>query len=99
MIRLALRMGAIFAPRSALHGLAIRAGFRMLGIWPAARSYFAEDEVQAAARFNSGFLLKDQLARVGSWPDASAAAPARQIWRHDARHAGWRRIRAARHRH
>jgi len=67
MIRLALRMGAIFAPRSALHGLAIRAGFRMLGIWPAARSYFAEMKYKPPPRFNSGFLLEDQLAPRGSW--------------------------------
>lgn len=65
MIRLALMMGAIFGPRTWLHGLAIRTGFRLLGIWPAARSYFAEMKYKPSPRFNSGFLLEDQLERRG----------------------------------
>lgn len=65
MIKLALRMGTIFGPKSALQGLAIRTGFRMLGIWPAARSYFAEMKYKPSPRFDSGFLLEDQLDRRG----------------------------------
>lgn len=65
MIKLALRMGAIFGPKSALHGLAARAIFRVLGVWPAARSYFAEMKYKPPPRFNSGFLLEGQLARRG----------------------------------
>lgn len=65
MIKLALRMGAIFGPKTALHGFAIRNGFRALGIWPAARSYFAEMKYKPPPRFNSGFLLEEQLERRG----------------------------------
>ena len=65
MIRLALRMGVIFGPRSHLQGLAIRAAFRLLGIWPAARSYFAEMRYKPAPRFSDGFLLRRQLSRRG----------------------------------
>lgn len=65
MIRLALRMGAIFGPKTAMHGRLIRAGFRALGIWPAARTYFAEMKYKPAPRFNDGFLLEGQLSRRG----------------------------------
>ena len=65
MIRLALRMGAIFGPRTSLHGLAIRSAFRTLGIWPAARTYFAEMKYKPAPRFDHGFFLEGQLSRRG----------------------------------
>ena len=65
MIRLALRMGAIFGPRTAFHGLAIRAGFRALGVWPGGRSYFAEMKYKPAPRFDGGFLLESMLSRRG----------------------------------
>lgn len=65
MIKLALRMGAIFGPKTALHGFLTRTAFRLLGIWPAARSYFAEMKYKPAPRFDSGFLLEEQLTRSG----------------------------------
>ena len=65
MIRLALRMGAIFGPRTALQGLATRMGFRALGIWPGGRSYFAEMKYKPAPRFDGGFLLESMLSRRG----------------------------------
>lgn len=65
MIRLALRMGAIFGPRTAFHGFAIRSAFRLLGLWPAARTYFAEMKYKPPPRFNSGFLIEGQLSRRG----------------------------------
>ncbi len=65
MIRLALRMGAIFGPRTSLHGLAIRSAFRTLGVWPAARTYFAEMKYKPAPRFDHGFFLEGQLSRRG----------------------------------
>lgn len=65
MIKLALRMGTIFGPPSALHGLAIRGAFRLLGIWPAARTYFAEMKYKPAPRFDHGFFLESQLSRRG----------------------------------
>ena len=65
MIRLALRMGAIFGPPSVIHGLAMRTGFRALGIWPVVRSYFAEMKYKPPPRFAGGFLLESQLSRRG----------------------------------
>lgn len=65
MIRLALRMGAIFGPRTELHGHLIRGAFRLLGVWPAARSYFAEMKYKPAPRFDHGFFLERQLTRRG----------------------------------
>ena len=65
MIRLALRMGSIFAPRSALHGWLTRGLFGLLGRWPAASSYFAEMKYKPPPRFDEGFLLGHQLSRRG----------------------------------
>lgn len=65
MIKLALRMGAIMGPRSALHGFLTRGLFRTLGLWPAARSFFAEMKYKPAPRHKSGFLLKSMLSRRG----------------------------------
>jgi len=65
MIRLAVRMGGIMGPTSAAHGVATRALFRTLGLWPAARSYFAEMKYKPPPRFDGGFLLGDMLSRRG----------------------------------
>lgn len=65
MIRLALRMGSIMGPRTRLHGAMTRAAFRLLGLWPAARSYFAEMKYKPAPRFEDGFLLREGLSRRG----------------------------------
>jgi 3-(3-hydroxy-phenyl)propionate hydroxylase len=65
MIRLALRMGAIFGPRTTLHGWVIRSLFRLLGLWPAAKLYFAEMKYKPAPRFAGGFLLESQLSTRG----------------------------------
>lgn len=65
MIRLAIRMGTIFGPKSAGQGLAIRTAFRALKLWPAAKTYFAEMKYKPAPRFDDGFLLADQLTRDG----------------------------------
>lgn len=63
MIQLALRMGAIMGPKSRLHGLLTRALFRALGLWPAARSYFAEMKYKPAPRFDRGFLVQSARSR------------------------------------
>jgi hypothetical protein len=42
MIRLAVRMGRIMGPSSPAQGFATRTLFRILGLCPAVRSYFAE---------------------------------------------------------
>lgn len=65
MIKLAVRMGEIFGPRTKWHGLAIRTAFRALGVWPAARSYFAEMKYKPPPRFDAGFFLEGQLTRQG----------------------------------
>ncbi len=65
MIQLALRMGAIFGPRSLLHGWTTRLLFRSLGLWPAAKRYFAEMKYKPSPRFDGGFLLVSQLSRRG----------------------------------
>lgn len=65
MIRLAVRMGKIMGPRSSGHGFATRGLFRALGLWPAARSYFAEMKYKPPPRFNAGFLLESMLSRRG----------------------------------
>jgi 3-(3-hydroxy-phenyl)propionate hydroxylase len=57
MIKLALRMGAIMGPSSRLHGLATRAFFRCLNIWPSARTYFAEMKYKPPPQFTNGFLV------------------------------------------
>jgi 3-(3-hydroxy-phenyl)propionate hydroxylase len=63
MIQLALRMGAIMGPRSALHGVAIRNFFNALRVWPKARSYFAEMKYKPSPQFEDGFLLPTSHAR------------------------------------
>jgi 3-(3-hydroxy-phenyl)propionate hydroxylase len=65
MIRLALAMGAIFSPRSSLHGRLTRAGFRALGLWPAAKAWFGEMKYKPAPRFSGGFLIRSQMTRGG----------------------------------
>lgn len=65
MIRLALTMGAIFGPPTAFHGFLIRTCFRLLGLWPAAKEYFAEMKYKPAPRFDGGFLLESQLSTRG----------------------------------
>ena len=65
MTRLALRMGAIFGPRTWLHGLATRTAFRALALWPDARTYFAEMKYKPPPRFSDGFLLKSMLTPRG----------------------------------
>ncbi|WP_375393243.1 FAD-dependent monooxygenase [uncultured Sphingomonas sp.] len=65
MITLARRMGAIMGPRTRVHGLAQRLGFRLLSAWPAARSWFAEMKYKPPPRFTHGFLAASMLARRG----------------------------------
>lgn len=57
MIQLALRMGRVMAPRSALHGLATRTFFHALNLWPAARDYVAQMKYKPSPFFAEGFLV------------------------------------------
>jgi 3-(3-hydroxy-phenyl)propionate hydroxylase len=65
MIHLALRMGAVMGPRTRAHGWMTRLFFRTLGIWPAARSYFAEMKYKPRPRFDGGFIVESMLTRNG----------------------------------
>ncbi|MGG5818594.1 bifunctional 3-(3-hydroxy-phenyl)propionate/3-hydroxycinnamic acid hydroxylase [Falsiroseomonas sp. HW251] len=60
MIKLALRMGRIMAPPSALHGVLTRAAFRALNVWPPARDYVAQMKYKPKPRFEHGFLVSDR---------------------------------------
>jgi len=59
MIRLALRMGRVMSPRSALSGWLVRAFFRLLNIYPPARDYVAQMKYKPKPRFKAGFMLAD----------------------------------------
>ena len=59
MIDLALRMGRIMGPRSALHSFATQTIFRILGLWPPARDYFGQMKFKPKPRFMRGFILAD----------------------------------------
>src|SRR5205807_238699 len=59
MIRLALRMGRVMAPRNRLTAWAVQGGFRPLGLCPPARDYIAEMRYKPTPRFASGFLVPD----------------------------------------
>jgi 3-(3-hydroxy-phenyl)propionate hydroxylase len=56
MIQLALRMGKVMMPRSAWRAFSLQAAFRLLGIVPPVRSYFAEMKYKPKPRFHKGFL-------------------------------------------
>lgn len=59
MINLALRMGRIMGPPSRLAGTFVQTGFRLLGLWPAARDYFGQMKYKPKPRFRGGFILPD----------------------------------------
>lgn len=59
MIQLALRMGKVMMPTSRLAGTAIRTGFRLLGLYPPARDYFAQMKYKPKPRFADGLLWAD----------------------------------------
>lgn len=59
MIQLALRMGQVMMPKSALQGSVTRAAFRLLGLYPPARDYFAEMRYKPKPRFKAGLIWAD----------------------------------------
>jgi 3-(3-hydroxy-phenyl)propionate hydroxylase len=69
MIRLALRMGRVFAPRNWLDALLQQSFFRALRVIPGASDYISQMRYKPAPRFREGFLLPDGLSprhtRVG----------------------------------
>jgi 3-(3-hydroxy-phenyl)propionate hydroxylase len=58
MIQLAMRMGKVMMPRSAPRAFALQAAFRVLGLVPSARTYFAEMKYKPKPQFESGFLVR-----------------------------------------
>lgn len=63
MVQLALRMGRVMSPPTALHGFATRTAFRALNLWPRARDYVAEMKYKPPPRFVGGFLVPDGRER------------------------------------
>ncbi len=59
MIKLALRMGRIMAPRNRFAGYLTQALFRLLSAYPPARDYFAEMKYKPKPRFSKGFIVRD----------------------------------------
>lgn len=59
MIDLALRMGRIMAPRNRAIGALTQGAFRLLGLWPRARDYFAQMKYKPKPRFEQGFVIPD----------------------------------------
>ena len=59
MIRLALAMGRVMAPKNAAAAILTQTAFRALGLWPPAHAYVAQMKYKPKPRFHSGFLLRD----------------------------------------
>ncbi len=59
MIRFALNMGRVIAPRNALAARAIESLFRVLDYFPAARDYVAQMKFKPPPRFADGFIVPD----------------------------------------
>ena len=59
MTQLGIRMGQVMMPRSRLQAFAVQTFFRVLALYPAARSYFAEMKYKPKPRFHRGFLLAE----------------------------------------
>ncbi|HWP35803.1 MAG TPA: bifunctional 3-(3-hydroxy-phenyl)propionate/3-hydroxycinnamic acid hydroxylase, partial [Thermodesulfobacteriota bacterium] len=78
MIRLALRMGRVMTPRSRPAALAMEAGFRLLGLCPPARDYFAQMRFKPKPRLRAGFVAAPGCGRARSlvgalFPQAAVA--------------------------
>ncbi|WP_339692624.1 bifunctional 3-(3-hydroxy-phenyl)propionate/3-hydroxycinnamic acid hydroxylase [Celeribacter baekdonensis] len=56
MIELALKMGKIMMPDSVLRGVAIRTGFRLLGLYGPARDYVAQMKYKPKPKFSDGLI-------------------------------------------
>ena len=57
MIQLALGMGWIMRPRTRLSAWMVQTGFRLLGLAPPVRDYFAQMRFKPKPRFTAGFLI------------------------------------------
>lgn len=59
MIQLAVRMGYIMMPRNWVWAIGMDFGFRLLGLVPPARDYFAEMKYKPKPQFKKGFLVRN----------------------------------------
>ena len=59
MIRLALRMGGIMAPRNRVVGFLTRAAFRALRVYPPASDYVVQMKYKPKPRFTEGFVVAE----------------------------------------
>lgn len=57
MVRLALQMGAVMAPRNVWSAWAVQTMFRILGMFPAAQAYVSQMKYKPKPRFLDGFLV------------------------------------------
>ena len=78
MIRLALQMGRVMAPRGRLHATLTQLGFRSLNLLPKARRYVSEMRYKPAPRFKHGFQLParakgNMVGRLYPQPSVRAA--------------------------
>lgn len=64
MIRLALRMGFVMSPPSALQGMLTRAAFRALELWPRAHDYVLHMKYKPVPSLRSGFVARDPGCRL-----------------------------------
>ncbi|MCO6187859.1 bifunctional 3-(3-hydroxy-phenyl)propionate/3-hydroxycinnamic acid hydroxylase [Rhizobium sp. L1K21] len=58
MIELALRMGKVMMPDSSVRGMAIRTGFRLLGLYSPARDYVAQMKYKPKPKFMAGMIRR-----------------------------------------
>lgn len=56
MIQLAMNMGHVMIPTSRFKGFVTRMGFRLLGLYPPARDYFAQMKYKPKPRFKAGLI-------------------------------------------
>lgn len=59
MINLALNMGKVMIPATALGGLAVRTGFKLLGLYPPAKAYMVQMKYKPRPRFRAGLQVPD----------------------------------------
>jgi 3-(3-hydroxy-phenyl)propionate hydroxylase len=59
MITLALRMGQVMMPKTAIKAALTRIAFRLMGLYPPVRDYFAQMRYKPKPRFRKGLLWPD----------------------------------------
>ena len=83
MIMLAVNMGHVMSPRSALLAASTRAMFRVLSLVPRARDYVAEMRYKPRPRFSQGFILPGGGAPGTMFPQPDMEVAAGDVRRLD----------------